>query len=96
MLRKSLVVLLFAATQLVAQNTGAISNGNWNDPTIWTVGTVPGASNNVYIGSTTPPAPLPSPGASFPWKCNRLSCSVCQDVCDIVAGPARRTGGFAE
>jgi hypothetical protein len=37
-----------------AQDVGASSNGNWNDPTIWTSGTVPGSSNNVFIGSTTP------------------------------------------
>ncbi len=37
-----------------AQDTGAISNGSWSDPTIWTTSTVPGSSNNVYIGSTYP------------------------------------------
>jgi hypothetical protein len=37
-----------------AQNTGATGNGNWNNPTIWTGGSVPGSSNNVFIGSTTP------------------------------------------
>jgi hypothetical protein len=37
-----------------AQNTGATGSGNWNDPTIWTTGTVPGSSNSVFIGSTAP------------------------------------------
>ncbi len=37
-----------------AQSAGAVSSGNWNDPTIWTTGTVPGSSTRVYIGSTTP------------------------------------------
>ncbi len=36
------------------QDTGAMSNGNWNDPTIWTGGSVPSSSSNVYIGSTYP------------------------------------------
>ena len=31
-----------------------MSNGNWNDPTIWTGGAVPNSSSNVYIGSTYP------------------------------------------
>ena len=43
-----------AGSVAIAQDTGAMSNGNWNDPTIWTAGTVPGSSNNVYIGSTYP------------------------------------------
>lgn len=36
------------------QDTGAITSGNWETPSIWTGGTVPGASNTVYIGSTVP------------------------------------------
>ncbi len=36
------------------QDTGAVISGNWEDPTIWTAGTVPGSANNVYIGSTFP------------------------------------------
>lgn len=45
--------VVIAATAF-AQDTGATSNGNWNDPTIWTGGVVPNSSNNVYIGSTYP------------------------------------------
>ena len=45
---------VFAGAAASAQDVGAINNGNWNDPTIWTTGTVPGSSNNVYIGSTFP------------------------------------------
>jgi hypothetical protein len=37
-----------------AQDVGAVSSGNWNTGSIWTSGTVPGSSNNVYIGSTYP------------------------------------------
>jgi len=37
-----------------AQDTGAITSGNWEDSSIWTSGTVPGSSNNVYIGSSYP------------------------------------------
>ena len=50
------IVAAWAAANLTsrAQDTGAISNGIWEDPTIWTAGTVPGSSNNVYIGSTYP------------------------------------------
>jgi hypothetical protein len=36
------------------QDTGATGNGNWENASIWTGGTVPGSSNNVYIGSTYP------------------------------------------
>jgi hypothetical protein len=42
-----------------AQDVGATTSGNWNDPTIWTTGTVPGSSNNVFIGSTTPSGSAP-------------------------------------
>ena len=45
---------VFAGTAASGQDVGALHNGNWNDPTIWTTGTVPGSSNNVYIGSTFP------------------------------------------
>ena len=38
----------------IAQDTGAMSNGNWETASIWTGGTVPNSSNNVYIGSTYP------------------------------------------
>jgi len=43
-----------ACAAVHAQDTGAMTNGNWNDATIWTAGTIPGSSNNVYIGSTYP------------------------------------------
>ncbi len=56
---KSIVLLTVAwiassATAVVAQDTGATGNGNWNTASIWTGGTVPNSSNNVYIGSTYP------------------------------------------
>jgi fibronectin-binding autotransporter adhesin len=51
------------AVPAFAQDTGAIGSGNWEDPTIWTGGTVPNSSNNVYIGSTYP-SPPPAPGAA--------------------------------
>ena len=37
-----------------AQDVGANSSGNWETASIWTTNSVPGASNNVYIGSTYP------------------------------------------
>jgi hypothetical protein len=37
-----------------AQDTGATGNGDWSNSSIWTGGSVPGSSNNVYIGSTYP------------------------------------------
>jgi hypothetical protein len=55
-----LAVWAAASTGASAQDVGATTNGNWNDPTIWTTGTVPGSSNNVLIGSTVPPAPTGS------------------------------------
>ena len=36
------------------QDTGATKSGDWNKSTTWTGGSVPGSSNNVYIGSTYP------------------------------------------
>src|SRR5262249_5151863 len=54
---KLLVVLLLVGTSLPAQNTGAKTNGNWEATSTWTTGTIPGSSNNVYIGSSVPPAP---------------------------------------
>jgi len=30
----------------------AVKSGNWNDPTVWSTGTVPGTGHSVYIGST--------------------------------------------
>ncbi len=54
------IVLLWAAwvaasDTAFAQATGAISSGNWENASIWTAGTVPNATNNVYIGATYPP-----------------------------------------
>jgi hypothetical protein len=43
-----------AAGTASGQDTGAKGNGNWATPATWTTGAVPGASNNVYIGSTAP------------------------------------------
>jgi fibronectin-binding autotransporter adhesin len=42
-----------AATSF-AQDTGAKASGNWENASIWTGGTVPNSSNNVYIGSIFP------------------------------------------
>lgn len=36
---------------LYSQDAGALTNGNWSNPSIWTTGLVPNAANNVYIGS---------------------------------------------
>src|SRR5580692_7798025 len=47
----------------LAQDTGAQGSGNWESASIWTGGTVPNSSNNVYIGSTYPASP-PAPGAA--------------------------------
>jgi fibronectin-binding autotransporter adhesin len=46
--------LLLDDSHLRAQDVGAITNGNWNDSTIWTSGMAPGAGNSVYIGSNYP------------------------------------------
>ncbi len=48
------LTLLLEAAPLHAQDIGAIASGNWNNSTIWTSGSVPGAGNNVYIGSNYP------------------------------------------
>jgi hypothetical protein len=53
-------LLIFAAaamtmqTAAYAQTAAAITSGNWEDPTIWTSGVVPGASDSVLIGSNYP------------------------------------------
>ncbi len=39
--------LALATAAVQAQDTGAMSNGNWNNAAIWTAGTIPGASNGV-------------------------------------------------
>lgn len=49
-----LAVWSAAGREAAAQSAGATSSGNWNDPTIWTTGTVPGSSSTVFIGSTYP------------------------------------------
>jgi fibronectin-binding autotransporter adhesin len=53
-----LLVFLWAAWATggaaTAQDTGANSSGTWETPSIWTGGTVPNSSNNVFIGSTYP------------------------------------------
>ena len=52
----ALVTTLLAATAapVFGQDVGAVASGNWNTGSIWTTGTVPGSSNNVFIGSTVP------------------------------------------
>ncbi len=50
-------VAAWAAASLSARaQTGAITSGNWETPSIWTGGTVPGLGDLVYIGSTYPSA----------------------------------------
>jgi hypothetical protein len=46
--------LISGAAQAWAQNVGASQSGAWSNGSTWTTGTVPGSSNNVFIGSTTP------------------------------------------
>ncbi len=51
----TLLAAMWAAGPVLAQDTGAVNpSGNWATASNWTGGTVPGASNNVYIGSTYP------------------------------------------
>ena len=54
-----LSVMLVFSTITQAQATGAKATGVWNDSSIWTLGTVPGGANDVYIGSLSP-APVGS------------------------------------
>ena len=49
-----IAVLAIGSVAASGQDVGAVSSGNWETGSIWTTGTVPGASNNVYIGSTYP------------------------------------------
>jgi hypothetical protein len=56
---KSLIVISSASVASLtvpafAQNNAAKSSGTWENPAIWTLGTVPGSSNSVYIGATVP------------------------------------------
>ena len=52
----SAVLVIGGPSAAKAQNVGAVASGNWNNGSTWTTGTVPGSSNNVYIGSTSPSA----------------------------------------
>ncbi len=49
------LVLAAWAGPAQAQEVGAISSGNWETASIWTTGSVPGSSNNVFIGSNNTP-----------------------------------------
>ena len=51
------LVLMFATVWsglAHAQSVGAKSSGDWGTGSIWTSGSAPGSSNNVYIGGNTP------------------------------------------
>ena len=50
----SAVLAVSGYSATMAQDVGAVASGNWNTGSTWTTGTPPGASNNVYIGSTYP------------------------------------------
>jgi hypothetical protein len=50
-----LSIAWLASGAAFAQDTGAKSSGNWETVSIWTGGTVPNSSNNVYIGSNNYP-----------------------------------------
>ncbi len=50
----SAVLAIGGSSATLAQDVGAVSNGNWNTGSTWTTGMAPGSSNNVYIGSTYP------------------------------------------
>jgi hypothetical protein len=54
--RLALVGVIWAAagSGASAQDVYAIANGSWNSASTWNTGTVPGSSNNVFIGSTAP------------------------------------------
>ena len=53
----SATLVIGGSSATLAQDVGAVTSGNWNNGSIWTTGTPPGSSNNVFIGSTYPPAP---------------------------------------
>ena len=46
--------ILSLGTASALAQTGAKTSGNWNDPTIWTGGAVPGSGDLAFIGSTFP------------------------------------------
>lgn len=52
----AIIMILLCNKPLAAQDVGAITSGNWNNPAIWTSGAVPNAGNNVYIGSNGVPS----------------------------------------
>jgi fibronectin-binding autotransporter adhesin len=54
----SATLVLGGSSASMAQNVGAVTSGYWNDGSTWTTGTPPGSSNNVYIGNTSPSAPI--------------------------------------
>lgn len=39
-----------------AQYSGAITSGDWNDPSIWTSGSAPDATSDLFVGSDYPPS----------------------------------------
>jgi hypothetical protein len=48
------MAMCLASAVAHAQDTGAVSSGNWETPSVWTTDSVPDSSNDVYIGSDTP------------------------------------------
>jgi hypothetical protein len=47
-------IFLTAGTTCLAGDFGAITNGNWTNASTWTPASIPGANDDVYIGSTYP------------------------------------------
>ena len=58
------VSMAMLAVPAFSQDTGAVSSGIWENSAIWTGGTVPNSSNNVYIGSTYPNSPQATSNAT--------------------------------
>ena len=49
-----LAILGTTVTAAHAQYTGAVTSGDWDDPSIWTSGSAPDATSDVFIGSIIP------------------------------------------
>jgi hypothetical protein len=54
----AVAALLSSTAPASAGDIGAIANGNWNSVNTWSGGTIPGLSDNAFIGSTTPAGAL--------------------------------------